>query len=87
VPLPRYTMEMSGRLHAPAAVSQGKSPIKPFERRLGGPQRRSGEEKNLVRDAQPIDCYTDRAIPVQTKHTVLTGTGGNGERKSKVTIK
>jgi hypothetical protein len=33
----------------PAALSQGKSPWYPFDRRLGGPQSRSGrcwEEKN-----------------------------------------
>jgi hypothetical protein len=42
-------MEVSGQLHAPAALPQGKSPYYPLERRLGGPQSRSGlsdEEKN-----------------------------------------
>jgi hypothetical protein len=42
-------MEMSGQLHAPAALSQGKSPWYLLDRRLGGPQSRSGrggEEKN-----------------------------------------
>jgi hypothetical protein len=41
-------MEVSGQLHAPAALPQGKSPWYPFDR-LGGPQSRSGrggEEKN-----------------------------------------
>jgi hypothetical protein len=39
----------SGQLHAPAALPQGKSPWYPLDRRLGGPQSRSGrggEEKN-----------------------------------------
>jgi hypothetical protein len=41
-------MEVSGRLHAPAALSQGKSPWYPLDRRLDGSQSRSGrsEEKN-----------------------------------------
>jgi hypothetical protein len=42
-------MEVSGQLHAPAAYSQGKSPWYPLDRRLGGPQSRSGrggEENN-----------------------------------------
>jgi hypothetical protein len=41
-------MEVSGQLHAPAALLQWKSPLYPLDRRLGGPQSRSGrgEEKN-----------------------------------------
>jgi hypothetical protein len=41
-------LEVSGQLHAPAALPPGKSPRYPFYRRLGGPQSRSGrygEEK------------------------------------------
>jgi hypothetical protein len=41
---------MSGQLHAPAALHPGKSPRYPLDRRLGGPQGRSGrhgEEKIL----------------------------------------
>jgi hypothetical protein len=42
-------MEVNGQLHAPAALPQGKSLWYPLDRRLGGPQSRSGrggEEKN-----------------------------------------
>jgi hypothetical protein len=42
-------MEVSGELHAPAALPQGKSPWYQLDRRLGGTQSRSGrggEEKN-----------------------------------------
>jgi hypothetical protein len=44
-------MEVSGQLHAPAALPPGKDPPPwyPLVRRLGGPQSRSGrggEEKN-----------------------------------------
>jgi hypothetical protein len=50
--LPRHKMEVSGQLHAPAALPpppQGKSPWYPLDRRLGEPQSRSGccgEEEN-----------------------------------------
>jgi hypothetical protein len=42
-------MEVSGQLHDPTALPQGKSPWYLLDRRLGGPQGRSGrggEEKN-----------------------------------------
>jgi hypothetical protein len=42
-------MEVSVQLRGPAALPQGKSPWYPLDRRLGGPQSRSGrggEEKN-----------------------------------------
>jgi hypothetical protein len=35
-------LEVSGQLHAPAALPPGKSPRYPFYRRFGGPQSRSG---------------------------------------------
>jgi hypothetical protein len=44
-------MDGSGQLHAPAALTPGKSPRYPLDRRLGGPRSRSGrygEEKNLA---------------------------------------
>jgi hypothetical protein len=42
-------MEVSGKLHAPAALPPEKESRYPLDRRLGGPQSRSGrggEEKN-----------------------------------------
>jgi hypothetical protein len=39
---PRHKLEVSGQLHAPAALLPGKSSRYPFYRRLGGPQSRSG---------------------------------------------
>jgi hypothetical protein len=42
-------MEVSGQLHAPAALPPGKEPLVPTDRRLGGPQSRYGrgdEQKN-----------------------------------------
>jgi len=42
-------MEVSGQLHAPAALPQGKSPWYPLDRRVCEPQSwygRGGEEKN-----------------------------------------
>jgi hypothetical protein len=52
-------MEVSGQLHFPAALPEGKSLRHPLDWRLGGPQNRSehgGEEKqfnfeNAVRDS------------------------------------
>jgi hypothetical protein len=35
-------LEVSGQLHAPAALPPGKSHRYPFYRRLGGPQSQSG---------------------------------------------
>jgi len=35
-------MEVSGQLHTPAALPPRKSPWYPLDRRLGGPQIRSG---------------------------------------------
>jgi hypothetical protein len=46
-------MDVSSQLHAPAALPQGKRPWYPLDRRLGGPQSRSGrggEGKN----SQPL---------------------------------
>jgi len=46
-------MEVSGQLHAPAALHSGKETLIPLYRRLGGPQSRygrGGEEKN----SQPL---------------------------------
>jgi hypothetical protein len=42
-------MEVGGQLHAPTVLPFGKSPFYPLDRRVGGPQSRSGrggEEKN-----------------------------------------
>jgi hypothetical protein len=42
-------MEVSGQFHSPAALPSGKEPPHPLDRRLGGPQSRSGhcvERKN-----------------------------------------
>jgi hypothetical protein len=42
-------MDMSGQLHAPAALPPEKDPRYPLDRRVGGPQSRSGrggEKKN-----------------------------------------
>jgi hypothetical protein len=45
-------MEVSGQLHAPVALPQGKSPWYPLDRRLGGPQSRSGRG-GLEKNSQP----------------------------------
>jgi hypothetical protein len=44
-------MEVSGQLHAPAALLPGKEPCYPLDRRLGGPRNRcgrGGEQNNFL---------------------------------------
>jgi hypothetical protein len=43
-------MEVSGQLHAPAALPQEKGPWYSLDRRLGGPQSRSGRGVCLKRN-------------------------------------
>jgi hypothetical protein len=62
-------MEVSGQLHAPAALPQEKSPWYSLDRRLGGAQSRSGrggEEKN----SQPLTGLEPPIIqPVARRYT------------------
>jgi hypothetical protein len=72
-------MEVSGQLHALAALYPGKSPLVPNW--IGGwvvPQSRCGEEKNLASTGNPtlavhsVDRgYTDRAKTIQKLQTSL----------------
>jgi hypothetical protein len=39
---PRHQMEVSCQLHAPSSLPPGKTPKYPLDRKLGGPQSRSG---------------------------------------------
>jgi hypothetical protein len=60
-------MEMSGHLDAPASLPSGKDSRYPLDRRLVGPESRSGRcgEKfalvsNRIAVVQPVAClYTD----------------------------
>jgi hypothetical protein len=47
-------MEVTGQLHAPAALPQGKSPGHPLDRRLGGPQSRSGHSGGEEKNSRPL---------------------------------
>jgi hypothetical protein len=47
-------MEVSGQLHDPAALPQGKSSWNPLDRRLGGPQSRSGRGGEEKKNPQPL---------------------------------
>jgi hypothetical protein len=71
----RHELDVSGELHAPAAWPQGNSPWYPLDRRLGGPQSRSGrraeeEDSQPHRESNPrtpivqpvAQRYTDWAI-------------------------
>jgi hypothetical protein len=76
-------MEVSGQLHASPTLPQGKSPWFPLDRKMGGPQSRSGrggEEKNtqpssgikLWNPDRPAVAqrYTDWAIKKTEKSNV-----------------
>jgi len=67
---------VSGQLHVPATLPQGKRPQYPLDRRLGGRQSRSGrsgEEKNPQPPPgiEPLNpdrpARTDRAITVDLR--------------------
>jgi hypothetical protein len=64
-------MEVSGKLHAPAALSPGKEPLVPLDRRLSERQSRSGhggEEKN----SQPLlEIRTPIVQPI-AQHYILS---------------
>jgi hypothetical protein len=49
-------MEVSGQLHDPAALPSGKSSWYQLDRRLGGPQSRSGRSREEKTPAQPMLC-------------------------------
>jgi hypothetical protein len=77
-------MEVSGQLHAPAALPQGKSPWYPLDRRLGGPQSRSGrggEEKNsqpppAMEPRTPIDYVSQKKIVERFSSKTVSGALG-----------
>jgi hypothetical protein len=73
---PRHYLEVSGELHAPAALPPGEEPRYPLDRRLGGPQSRPGrhEEEKILdptwtrtptpQSSNPVASrYTDYATP------------------------
>jgi hypothetical protein len=75
-------MEVSGRLHTPAALPRRKSARYPLRRRLGGTQSRSGrrgENCLLYRNSnsdpsvvQPVvSRYTDCAIPTPLRDIMI----------------
>jgi hypothetical protein len=55
--------EVSGQLHAPAALPPGEKPRYPLDRRLGGPHGRGGEEK--ISQYSKLPTYY---IPVRFKY-------------------
>jgi hypothetical protein len=63
-------MEVSG-LHAPASLLQGKEPLVPLVRRLGGPQSRSGRggEEKIPTPHQESNPRTPIVQPVAQRYT------------------
>jgi hypothetical protein len=65
-------MEVSGQLHAPAGLTAGKEPLYPLDRRVGGPQSRSGrsgEEKNSQPPSRESNPRTPIVQPVAQRYT------------------
>jgi hypothetical protein len=66
---PRHLTEVCGQLHTPAALPPGKEPFYPLDRRLSGPQSRSGRgsEENSF---QPVPGLEPPIIqPVAQRYT------------------
>jgi hypothetical protein len=62
-------MEVSDKLHAPAALPPGKDPGYPFGRRLCGPQSRSGHG-GVEKNSQPLPGIEPQIIqPVAQRYT------------------
>jgi hypothetical protein len=65
-------MEVNGLFQVPAALPPGKEPRQPLDRRLDGPQRRSGhfgEEKNPL-PLPGIELFVVQPVP--RRYTVGT---------------
>jgi hypothetical protein len=64
-------MEVSGQIHAPAALPRGKEPRYPLDRRLGGPQSQCGRRGE---NSWPyLDSNSDPSVvqPVASRYTDL----------------
>jgi hypothetical protein len=57
-------MEVSGQLHAPAALPAGKEPPVPMDRRLGAPQSRSGRRGEEYSNLYERNIYVSSSIAV-----------------------
>jgi hypothetical protein len=68
--------EVGGQLHTPAALPPGKETRYPFYRRLGGPQGRSEQVRNI----SPPPGFDPRAVQLVALLKV-------GCRKSKVLVR
>jgi len=58
-------MEMSGQLHAPAALSQGNCPRCPLDRMVGGLQNRSGRGSEERKKSLPVPGIDLRSFSPQ----------------------
>jgi hypothetical protein len=79
----RHLLEMSGQLHAPAALPPEKEPPYALDRRLGGPQNRCGrhgEDKNPARVGNQISAAQPVAHHSPTAPSQLPRLNGVGMR-------
>jgi hypothetical protein len=65
-------MEVSGQIHAPAALTHEKEPQYVLDRRLGGPQSRSGRcgEKILTPAGNRTWAVQPVALPTEINHSL-----------------
>jgi hypothetical protein len=81
---------MGGQSHAPAALPRKKEMDKERERKVGGPQGRSGRERKtsptqvfIPRTIQPVASrYTDCAIAAYKKHCNININKGDNDEKN-----
>jgi hypothetical protein len=55
-------MELSGQLHSPTALPQGKSPY-PLNRKVGGPQSRSGRGSEEIKTFRCLWWFVEIFVP------------------------
>jgi hypothetical protein len=62
-------MEVSGQLHAPASLPPGKSSRYPLDKRVGGPQSRSGRRGENSWPYRHSNSEPSVVEPVASRHT------------------
>jgi hypothetical protein len=67
---PRHQLEVSDQLHGSAALAPGERPRYQLDRRLGGPQSRSGRENSWP--YRGSNCHPSIVQPVASRYTDWT---------------
>jgi hypothetical protein len=62
-------MEVSGQLHAPAALLPENEPLVPLDRRLGGPQSRTGRSDEEINSQSLSGIEPPTIQPIAQRYT------------------